>query len=157
MRHWKGCLNIRYMSQSSVRSACTLKSCHPPEGSIFSRERERHRRWLTGFQKLPLDWPISLCMAPSRSIHTVTNAKMPFLRPSNTSVGERQIPYDFTYLWNLKNNEGEQTKQEWTHRHREQTDSCQRGGKLGDWAKGWRDWEVQIGSYKMVMGTESTA
>ena len=39
--------------------------------------------------------------------------------------------YDFTYLWNLKNNISEQTKQKQTHRYREQTDGCQMGGVVG--------------------------
>ena len=34
-------------------------------------------------------------------------------------------------MWNLKNNINEQTKQKQTHRHREQTVGCQRGGGLG--------------------------
>ena len=29
---------------------------------------------------------------------------------------ERQIPYDFTYMWNLKNKINEQTKQKQTYR-----------------------------------------
>ena len=29
----------------------------------------------------------------------------------NKSDRERQIPYDFTYMWNLKNKINEQTKQ----------------------------------------------
>ena len=53
----------------------------------------------------------------------------------NKSVRERQIPYDFTYMWNLKNIRNEQTKLKQTHRHREQTDGCQRAGGFGDWVK----------------------
>ena len=34
----------------------------------------------------------------------------------NKSVRERQIPYDFTYMWNLKNIRNEQTKLKQTHR-----------------------------------------
>ena len=44
----------------------------------------------------------------------------------NKLVRERQIPCDFTYMWNLKNTISEQTEQKQTHRHREQTDGCQR-------------------------------
>ena len=51
------------------------------------------------------------------------------------SVRERQIPYDFTYMWNLKNKINEQTKMKPTHRYREQTDGCQKGGRFGDWVK----------------------
>ena len=35
------------------------------------------------------------------------------------SVRERHIPYDFTYVWNLKNKINEQTKQRLTHKSRE--------------------------------------
>ena len=40
-------------------------------------------------------------------------------------------------MWNLKNNAciNEQTKQKHTHRYREQTDGCQRGGGLEGWMK----------------------
>ena len=39
---------------------------------------------------------------------------------------EREIPYDFTYMWNLKNKiKKKQNKQ--ICRYREQTDSCKRG------------------------------
>ena len=37
----------------------------------------------------------------------------------NKSDRERQIPYDFTYMWNLKNKIKEQTKQKQTRRHKE--------------------------------------
>ena len=36
---------------------------------------------------------------------------------------KKQIPYDFTYMWNLKK-QNRRTKQ--THRYKEQTGSCQR-------------------------------
>ena len=45
-----------------------------------------------------------------------------------------------------------QTKQKQTHRHREQTDGCQRPGVLGVGWKWWGDWEVKTGSYKIVTG-----
>ena len=38
-------------------------------------------------------------------------------------------------MWNLKNIRNEQTKLKQTHRHREQTDGCQRAGGFGDWVK----------------------
>ena len=46
------------------------------------------------------------------------------------SVREIQIPYDFTCMWNLKNNINEKTRKRQTHRYREQTDGCERGGRL---------------------------
>ena len=40
---------------------------------------------------------------------------------------ERQIPYNFTYVWNLKNKKTNIIKQK-THRYREETSGCQRWG-----------------------------
>ena len=51
-------------------------------------------------------------------------------------VRERQIPYDFTHMWNLKNKMNEQTKQKQTHRHREQTEGCRWEGDWGLVEKG---------------------
>ena len=45
------------------------------------------------------------------------------------------IPYNFTYMWNLKNKINKQIKQKQIHRRREQSDCYQRGGELGDWVK----------------------
>ena len=47
---------------------------------------------------------------------------------------ERQIPYDFIYMWNVKNKMHEQTKQKQTHRG--QT-NCQ---MVGVWEAGWKKW-----------------
>ena len=44
----------------------------------------------------------------------------------NKSVRKRQIPYDFTYMYSLKNKINEQTKLKQTHRYRGQNNSCQR-------------------------------
>ena len=44
----------------------------------------------------------------------------------NKPVRERQIVYDFTYMWNLMNKIETET-----HRDRKQTESCLRGGGLG--------------------------
>ena len=46
------------------------------------------------------------------------------------SVRQRQIPYDFTYMWNPQNNINDQIKQKQNHRYRKQTDGCQMGGVL---------------------------
>ena len=51
---------------------------------------------------------------------------------SEISQTERQILYDFTCVWNLKNKINEQTKQKQTHRYREQIN----GRQLG---RDWRD------------------
>ena len=48
---------------------------------------------------------------------------------SKISKTGRQILYDFTYMWNLKNRTNI-TKHK--HRSREQTSGCQRGGWWGD-------------------------
>ena len=48
---------------------------------------------------------------------------------------ERQIPYDITYMWDLKYDlMNLSTKQRQTHRTREQTCSCQEEGVVGE---GW--------------------
>lgn len=39
--------------------------------------------------------------------------------------------YYFTYMWNLENKTDEQTKQNQSHRHREQIDACQRRRRWG--------------------------
>ena len=48
------------------------------------------------------------------------------------SERERQIPYDVTYMWNLKYNTNEHIcEKQQTHRHREQTCVCVAEGKIG--------------------------
>ena len=49
----------------------------------------------------------------------------------NNSDRERQIPYYFTYMLNLKMKTNEQTKQNKAHSYREQIGSYQRKGWLG--------------------------
>ena len=49
----------------------------------------------------------------------------------NKSDRKRQIPHDFIYMWNLKNEINEHTKQKQTHR--EQSDDSQREGGLEAW------------------------
>ena len=46
----------------------------------------------------------------------------------NMPGGERQIPYDLTYKWNLINKTNKQAKYQQRHWNKEQTDSNQRGG-----------------------------
>ena len=48
---------------------------------------------------------------------------------------ERQIPYDFTYMWNIKSKISKQTKQKQTHRYREQIEGWQMGRVWGGWVK----------------------
>ena len=51
----------------------------------------------------------------------------------NKSDRERQIPYDSSYMWNLKNKVNRKTKQNRNRlRYREQTDGCQMGEGWGD-------------------------
>ena len=49
----------------------------------------------------------------------------------NKPGGERQIPYDLTYKWNLINKTNKQTKYNHRHWNKEQTDSNQREGGRG--------------------------
>ena len=49
----------------------------------------------------------------------------------NKPGGERQIPYDLTYKWNLINKTNKQAKYNQRHWNKEQTDSNQRGGGRG--------------------------
>ena len=52
------------------------------------------------------------------------------------SKRQRQIPYDITYMWNLKyGTMNLSTKQKWTHRHREQTCGCQGVGEGEGWTE----------------------
>ena len=44
-----------------------------------------------------------------------------------SEISQRQIPYDLTYMWNLKN----KMKQKETHRYRDQMGGCQTGGGWG--------------------------
>ena len=59
------------------------------------------------------------------------------------SVRERQIPYDMSYMWNLKYDTNEHIQEtEMDHRHREQTCGCQGGGWVGEgwtWSLGLAD------------------
>jgi len=45
----------------------------------------------------------------------------------NKSDKEKQIPYDLTYMWNLKTKQNKKTNK--TRRYREQIIGCQRGGR----------------------------
>ena len=62
-------------------------------------------------------------------------------------VRERQAPYDLTYVWNLKNNTNEQTKQKHTPRTGRWLPEGR--GRLGDWGKEKGStntgWELQKG------------
>ena len=49
----------------------------------------------------------------------------------NKPGGERQIPYDLTYKWNLINKINKQEKYNQRHCNKEQTDTNQRGGGKG--------------------------
>ena len=44
----------------------------------------------------------------------------------------RQMPYDFTYMQNLKNRINEQVEQKQIYRYKEHFDGCQVGGQLQD-------------------------
>ena len=77
------------------------------------------------------------------------------------SQSERQISYDFIYMWNLKKNINGQTKQKQTHRHRGQTEDWQRREGLGNCVKkvkGLRstDWQLQNSRGDAKYSTGST-
>ena len=44
-----------------------------------------------------------------------------------SEVSQRQILYDVTYMWNLKNDTNELIKQKQTHRHKKKSYGYQRG------------------------------
>ena len=71
-------------------------------------------------------------MAPSEKEFDTTDLEGVML---NKSGKERQVPHDFTYMWNLKNKINEQAKQKQTLRYREQTDGGQIGDGLGEGVK----------------------
>ena len=62
----------------------------------------------------------------------------------NKSDKERLKQYDFTYMCNLKNNINKQNRNRLTVARGEEA--------LGTELKRLRDWEVQIRSYKIVVG-----
>ena len=63
---------------------------------------------------------------------------------------ERQILYDFIYMWNLKKKNNKwtnMTKQKHGYKYREQTGDCQKGGAgWNEWNKWWqlRDKNFQL-------------
>ena len=62
------------------------------------------------------------------------------------SQKEGQIPYDITYMWNLKYNTNEHIyKKKKSHKCREQSWGCQREGRWGR-----KDWEFGIKRCKLV-------
>ena len=62
----------------------------------------------------------------------------------NKSHKERQIPYDFTYMLNLKKTK--QTKQNKDHRS-ENKMMVAKGRGVGEWTK----WEKKVKSYKLTI------
>ena len=51
---------------------------------------------------------------------------------SEINQSEKKIPYYVIYVWNLRKNINEQTKQKQNHRYKEDTDDCQSKRGLGD-------------------------
>ena len=78
-----------------------------------------------------------------------------FYAQGNKSVRERQILYDFTHMWNLRNktdeHSGEKGRQvmKQTLNYTEKTEGCWRGGEWGDGLNGW--WILRTA---LVMSTE---
>ena len=76
------------------------------------------------------EWNVAICDNMDRP--RGYNAKW------NKSDWEKQIPYDFTYMWNLKKTK--QTKQNRNRlRYRKQTGGHQRGGRWGVGQSKWRE------------------
>ena len=67
-----------------------------------------------------------------------------------SETGQRQISYDFTYMWNLKNKTNEYTNKSKNRPiSREETNGCQMGGGVRGWAK----WVKGRGRHRLlVMG-----
>ena len=60
---------------------------------------------------------------------------------------QKQVPYDFTYMWNLISKTNEKIKQNQTDRYREQTGGCQREKGVGvrqNGSRGSRDTDFQL-------------
>ena len=62
------------------------------------------------------------------------------------SEKKRQIPYNITYMWNLKYNTNELMYETKTHRHREQTCGCQGGGRV----EGGVEWKFRVSRCKLL-------
>ena len=66
--------------------------------------------------------------------------------PRSNQISQRQILYDFTYIWNLKNNINVFIyKTETTHRHRKQSYGYQRGRGGGE-----INWEFGINWHTLL-------
>ena len=59
------------------------------------------------------------------------------------------MPYDFTYMWNLKNKVNKQAKFKQTHRYREQNNCCWRRGveRLGGKGEGITKYKLVVTKY----------
>ena len=64
---------------------------------------------------------------------------------------QKTIPYDFTYMWNLKNKMNKWNRNRLIDTKNILTFARWKGGWRDGW-KGQRDWEVQIGTLRIVMG-----
>ena len=109
---------------------------HSYERQISTIMRPAVVQWL---KQMPLSLYVSR-INESLSFHRLR-------RVSDQEYGHIQIPYDITYMWNLKYDTNELSmKQKQTHRHRKQTCGCQ-GGKGGG---GRMDWEFGISRCKLL-------
>ena len=72
------------------------------------------------------------------NISAIATPQFPWGNYATWIKSERQISYDFTYMWKLKTKTNEQAKQKQPHRHREQTGGCPKGGEWGDEWTRWR-------------------
>ena len=67
------------------------------------------------------------CLVITLQIQVQMNGTGEHCAKWNNPGNERQIPYDYTYKWNLINKTNKQAKYNQRHWNKEQTDSNQRG------------------------------
>ena len=68
-------------------------------------------RWMMIKWYIHIQWNISREKEWNLAICDSVSGPWGYYSKWNMSDRERQIPYDFTYMWNLKNRTNEQTKQ----------------------------------------------
>ena len=72
----------------------------------------------------------------------------------NKSDGEQQVPYDFTYMRNLKNKMNEQQNRNRLTNIEDMLMVAGLRGSLEDW---WKDEEIQIGGCEIVRPWQSSS
>ena len=107
------------------------------------RRRKNLKIWIINIYKK--EWNLTIC-------NSMDGPRRCYTKWSKW-VGERHIPNDFLYTWNLKNNINKQTRQNQTHRCDAGTDWWLAEGRgWGAWRNRRRDWEAQVGGYRTSRG-----